>query len=139
MNTYIGNRLVRAQPMSQQAYDEYRGAWGTPVPGPAKEGYLVEDPKGDANTLAYRGNVSWIAKRNFEAEFINLGDLTEQVPHAQRLLGELAQLQEKLSGLGLFIKSDHFFKLNYKQRELMLEQSRVMTRYLFILEERLLN
>ena len=137
MNTYIGSKLVTAKPMSLAAYDEYRGSWAKPGLGQPTEGYLVEDPKGTANTLAYKGGISWIPKLNFESEFIDLGNLTETLPHVQRLHGELAQLQEKLSGLILFTKSDHFFKLNHKQRELLLEQSRVMTRYVFILEERM--
>ena len=138
MHTYIGSRLVLAQPMRQHDYDEYRGSWA--VPDPAKqqvEGYLFEDPKGSANTLAYKGHVSWLPKLNFESEFTDLGNLQEIPPHIQRIHGELAQLHEKLSGLLTFTKSDHFFKLNYKQRELMLEQSRVMTRYVFILEDRI--
>lgn len=138
MNTYIGNRIVQAQPMSHQAYDTYRGSWA--VPDLAKQqtpGYLFEDPKGTANTLAYKGHVAWLPKLNFECEFTNLGDLSAKPAHVQRLHGELAQLHEKLSGLLAFTKSDHFFKLDFKQRELMLEQSRVMTRYIFILEERI--
>lgn len=138
MHTYIGSRIVQAQAMSEQAYDEYRGAWAKPDPTkPVNPGYIFEDPKGSANTLAYKGHVSWLPKCNFESEFTNLGDLSAESPHVQRLHGELAQLHEKLSGLLTFTKSDHFFKLNFKQRELMLEQSRVMTRYIFILEERI--
>lgn len=137
MNTYIGSKLVTAAPMSQQAYSHFRSQ---PVPEdayPHAEGFLVEDPKGKANTLSYKGEMSWIPRLQFEAEYLNLGDLKEVPAHIQRLHAELAQLREKLSGLVLFIKSDAFFKLNQKHRELLLEQTRVMTRYLFILEERI--
>ena len=137
MNTYIGNRLIQAKPMNQQAYDLYRGSWAKPIEGIAAEGYLLEDPKGTANTLSYRGNVSWLPKLQFEANFINLGSLKDKPPHEQRLFGELAQLQEKLSGLLTFTKSEQFLKLNFKQRDLLQEQSRVMTRYVSILEDRI--
>ena len=139
MNTYIGNRLIKAQPMTRAGYNAMRG-WNLPADENGTDlGYLTEDPKGADNTLAYKGHVSWLPKLNFECEFTDLGDLSAKPPHEQRLHGELAQLHEKLSGLLAFIKSDHFFKLAYKQRELMLEQSRVMTRYVFILEDRISN
>ena len=137
MNTYIGSKLVTAAPMSQQAYSHFRSQ---PIPEDSwaqAEGFLVEDPKGKANTLCYSGAVSWLPHLQFRAEYLDLGDLKEVPPYLQRLHGELAQLQEKLSGLILFIKSDHFFKLNHKHRELLLEQTRVMTRYVFILEDRI--
>ena len=137
MNTYIGNRLIQAKPMSQQVYDEYRGSWAKPSLETTAEGYLLDDPKGSTNTLSYRGNISWLPKLQFEANFINLGPLQDKPPHEQRLFGELAQLQEKLSGLLTFTKSDQFLKLNFKQRDLLQEQSRVMTRYVSILEDRI--
>ena len=139
MNTYIGSKLVTAAPMSQGAYSHFRSQ---PLPESSyagAAGFLVEDPKGIANTLCYQGEVSWLSALKFESEYLDLGDLREVPAHVQRLHGELAQLQEKLSGLMLFTKSDKFFKLNFKQRELLLEQSRVMTRYVFILEDRISN
>lgn len=137
MNTYIGSKLVTATSMTYIAYSHFRD---DPLPEankPYEEGFLVENPKGPANTLCYQGEVSWLPKLQFAAEYLSLGDIRKMPSQLQRLHGELAQLQEKLSELLLFIKSDKFFKLSFKKRELLLEQSRVMTRYLFILEDRI--
>lgn len=137
MNTYIGSKLVKAMPMTKEAYGHFRG---NPPPEDDWEdepGYLLEDPKGIANTLSYSGLISWMPAMHFESEYINMGDLTGIPDYQQRLLGELAQLQERLSTLLLFTKSDKLYKLNQRNRDLLLEQARVMTQYLFILEDRL--
>lgn len=137
MNTYIGSKLVTAVPMSQATYCHFRSQ---PIPEDSwghAEGFMVEDPKGKANTMSYTGQMSWMPRLQFESEYLDLGAIRHEAPYRQRLLAELAQLQEKLSGLLLFIKSDAFYKLSFKERELLLEQSRVMTRYVFILEDRI--
>jgi hypothetical protein len=67
MKTYIGTKIINAEPMTRQAYNDFRG-W----PLPADEngfdkGYLVEyTDGGKANTGAFRGYVSWSPKEQFD-------------------------------------------------------------------------
>lgn len=60
MNSYIGVKLVNAEPMSRGEYNVFRG-WTLPADeDPADEGYLVEYRDGGrANTDKYVGYVSW--------------------------------------------------------------------------------
>ena len=137
MNTYIGSKMVNAAPMSQAAYSHFRSQ---PIPEGVygcAEGFLIEDPKGPANTLSYKGEMNWLPRLQFEAEYLDLGNLKGQSREIQQIKADLAQLQTKMDQMRLFISSDKFLRHTFRERELMLEQSRVMTRYVFILEDRI--
>ena len=136
MNHFIGTKIVLAKPMTRQEYNDYRG-WKLPENENGNDaGYLVEYPEGISNHAEHRGYISWSPKSQFDMAYIGLGNLQKFPSHEQRVFGELAQLGNRLTALQKFSKDDRFLKLPYKIRDLMLEQCRVMTRYLFILEDR---
>ena len=70
MQTYIGTKIIRAKPMTRQAYNDFRG-WEVPADeNPADDGYLVEYVDGvKANTPEYTGYVSWSPKDVFERAY----------------------------------------------------------------------
>ena len=67
MNTYIGTKIIRAAPMTRQAYNDFRG-WTLPADeNGADEGYLVEYMDGGKpNTATHAGYVSWSPKEQFD-------------------------------------------------------------------------
>ncbi len=64
---YIGTKLIRAEPMTRQAYNDFRG-WTLPADeNGADEGYLVEYlDGGKPNVPTHEGYVSWSPKAQFE-------------------------------------------------------------------------
>lgn len=137
MQNYVGTKMLLAMPMTRQDYNEYRG-WKVPSDERGSdEGYLVEYPDGVSNHPEHRGYISWSPKGQFDMAYLNLGKMQGYAPHEQRVVGELAQLEQRLSALQKFTKDDRFLKLHFRTRELMQDQLRVMTRLAFILEERI--
>lgn len=60
METYIGTKILEAEPMTRGSYNEYRG-WEIPADeNPADEGYLVRYPD---------GYISWSPKDVFEEAY----------------------------------------------------------------------
>lgn len=137
MQTYIGSKLVKAIPMTQQAFSTYTSGEHPAYESPDTEGFLLEDPKGSSNHPDHAGQISWMHGSHFRSEFKSIA-LPDSAPdHLQRLAGELVLLQQKLIDLTLFLKSDKFLKLHFTARDLLQEQARIMSRYITILEERL--
>jgi hypothetical protein len=66
LKSYIGVKLVKAQPMSRLEYNKYRG-WNVPEDeNPEDEGYLVEYSGSDSNHKDHEGYISWCPKEQFE-------------------------------------------------------------------------
>jgi hypothetical protein len=73
MTQFLGHKLVNAEPMTRQAYNDYRG-WKLPDDeNGADEGYLVEYVDGSnanrPNTPDRAGYVSWSPKDVFEYSY----------------------------------------------------------------------
>lgn len=70
MNTYIGTKLLKAQPMDRRDYVHYRG-WDLPKDENGDDqGYLVEYiDGGPANDERHVGYISWSPKEVFEAAY----------------------------------------------------------------------
>lgn len=68
--TYIGTKLIRAEPMTRQAYNDFRG-WALPADEDGTdEGYLVEYlDGGKPNTTTHAGYVSWSPKAQFDSAY----------------------------------------------------------------------
>jgi hypothetical protein len=68
--TYIGTKMIRAQPMTHAAYNEFRG-WTLPENETDKgDGYLVEYlDGGKPNVSTHAGYVSWSPKDVFDAAY----------------------------------------------------------------------
>lgn len=67
MNQYIGTKLIKAEPMTRQAYNDFRG-WTLPADeNGADKGYLVEYlDGGKPNTPTHAGYVSWSPAEQFD-------------------------------------------------------------------------
>jgi hypothetical protein len=70
MQQHIGTKLINAEPMNRQAYNDLRG-WTIPADeNPADEGYLVEYiDGGQANHPDFKGYISWSPKDVFERAY----------------------------------------------------------------------
>ena len=68
--TYIGTKLIHAEPMTRQAYNDFRG-WTLPADEDGTdEGYLVEYlDGGKPNTTTHAGYVSWSPKAQFDSTY----------------------------------------------------------------------
>lgn len=67
MKTYIGTKLIRAEAMTRQAYNDFRG-WPLPANESGSDaGYLVEYlDGGKPNTSTHAGYVSWSPAEQFD-------------------------------------------------------------------------
>lgn len=69
MKSYIGTKLVNMEPMTRQAYNDFRG-WVLPEDeNGSDEGYLVVYPDSSPNTDAYDGYVSWSPKTQADVAY----------------------------------------------------------------------
>lgn len=138
MKTYIGTKLIRATPMSRQAYNDLRG-WTVPVDeDPSDEGYLVEYLDGGApNVVGFNGYVSWSPRRQFEQAYVDIGDDTGLKPHQIRVLGEKAELDDKRAKLIAFIQSPFFENVEASERAHLTRQITIMDDYSAVLGERI--
>lgn len=91
MNTYIGNKVIQAKPMTRQEYNTLRG-WTVPVDeNPADEGYLVEYMDGgQPNLPGFAGYVSWSPTDVFERAYrktsaMTFGDALVMLKAGQRV------------------------------------------------------
>lgn len=137
MTVYSCNKLVSAVPMNRGDYNAYRG-WITPTNEDASdEGYLVENLEGASNHPDHMGAITWTGKLQFDYCHLSIGEVGLKPDFRQRLLAEQVELDTRIHKLSAFTRSDRFLKLPYPARELLLEQCRVMTRYNFILHDRI--
>lgn len=83
------------------------------------------------------GYTSWSPKDVFEQAYIGIGQVKERPPHVQRVIGEKAQLDDRLKKLRAFIKTPGFKELSAKSQELLSAQAGAMGEYSDLLQERL--
>jgi len=77
MKTYIGQKRIKARPMSREEYNEYR-RWGHPADeNGADEGYLVEYlDSPNSNHPDHDGYISWSPKDVFDRAYREVDGLT---------------------------------------------------------------
>lgn len=143
MKTYIGTKIINAQPMTRQAYNDFRG-WELPKDENGDDpGFLVEYVDGGkANTPQYAGYVSWSPADVFERAYRPLPDLTpEQMaslqPHQQRVVIEKAELDEKLAKLYAFMNGDLYQSIDTAEKVRLEDQTDIMEAYSRLLGERI--
>ncbi|AYR23012.1 crAss001_48 related protein [Herbaspirillum rubrisubalbicans] len=85
-----------------------------------KEGYAVKYSD---------GYTSWSPKDVFEAAYIDIGHVGHLPPHQQRVVGEKAELDDKLIKLTGFIGTPIFAGLDELEQGRMREQARFMLAY----------
>lgn len=83
------------------------------------------------------GYTSWSPKKAFEEAYLPIGQVKALPPHVQRVIGEKAQLDDRLSKLSAFIKTPAFKDLSAKSQELLTAQAGAMGEYSDLLVERL--
>ncbi|QXG49206.1 crAss001_48 related protein [Pseudomonas viridiflava] len=83
------------------------------------------------------GYTSWSPKDVFDQSYIGIGQVKELPPHVQRVIGEKAQLDDRLAKLSAFIKTPGFKELSAKSQELLTAQAGAMGEYSDLLAERL--
>lgn len=138
MKTYIGTKIINAKPMTRGEYNAFRG-WTLPADeNGADEGHLVEYTDGGAaNHPAFKGYVSWSPSDVFEKAYIKVGEVSHLQPHQQRVVGEAAELKDKLDKLKAFLSSEFFKSIPDPERDRLHAQAVVMGQYHSILMERI--
>ncbi len=77
MNTYIGTKMIKAQPMNRADYNMYRG-WGLSADENGGDaGYLIEYiGGGQGNHPDHEGYISWSPKEVFDREYRKTSGMT---------------------------------------------------------------
>lgn len=109
---FIGTKIVTAWPQDKD---------GTP-------GYAVKYSD---------GYTSWSPKAAFEESYIAIGHISHKPAFIQRLVGERAQLDEKITKLRAFISSDAGKTVCGIDGALLLEQLDLMISYRDVVSKRL--
>lgn len=99
MKTYIGTKVVRAEPLSRQEYNDLRN-WHLPADeNGADEGYLVEyTDGGKPNHHAFEGYISWSPKEQFELAYLPVPEGVQPIvlyvtqPALELVIGALRKL-----------------------------------------------
>lgn len=138
MKTYIGTKIIQATPMTRLDYNIYRG-WGLPADeNGADEGYLVEyTDGGKGNDSRHAGYISWSPKAQFDAAYLEIGDVSGMPAHQQRVVAEKAELDDKKGKLSAFTQTDFFESLPVAERTRLLKQFEIMIGYSVVLAERI--
>lgn len=141
-SVYIARKSVLATLMTEAEFTELMASGGLTFPteetDPEVEvGFMVEVPEGACNHADYSGHLSWVPQAEFLYRHQALGTDSEEPEFLQRLRVEKIQLDQRLKDLMAYTKSDGFMNLIYAQRDLLLEQGRIMNRYSVVLDTRI--
>jgi hypothetical protein len=137
MHTYLGTKLVKAEPMTRLEYNEYRG-WTPPHGEDDEEGYLVEYlDGGKANHASHTGYISWSPKDVFEFSYTPVGEQGEYLPHEYRVVIEKAQLDAKIERLRMFIAGSVYESVYAAEQDRLQAQLTKMLDLSDILAERI--
>jgi hypothetical protein len=137
MHTYLGTKLVKAEPMTRLEYNEYRG-WTPPHGEDDEEGYLVEYlDGGKANHASHTGYISWSPKDVFEFSYTPVGEQGEYLPHEYRVVIEKAQLDAKIERLRTFIAGSVYESVYAAEQDRLQAQLTKMLDLSDILAERI--
>lgn len=136
MKTYIGVKIVQAEPLTLGEYNTRRG-WKIPADeDPARAGFYLKYPD---------GYVSWSPREIFQGAYRLVSSeergLVIAAPKPgnfyDRLLAESQELEERYDKLGAFIESDDFDRLPADDARDLLTQRGAMKDYREILGQRI--
>lgn len=131
MKQYTGTKVVNAEPMTRQEYNDLR-VWDLPADEDGSdEGYLTEDIKAPSNLEGWDGYISWTPKDMFEKTY-----LPSEHP-IDRMAIENLQLLAKLKALDDLLDGDKPEKISDKQWSLLQSQRAYMKGYFKVLDERI--
>lgn len=134
--TYIGVKIILGQPMTRGDYNTYRG-WETPERENAEDdGYLVEYPDSAPNHPDHLGYISWSPKSVFDKSHVPVGNTEGLEPFVIRLLGERAELNDRLAKLNTFLRQD-VVPVDDNSLQLLHVQKQAMEDLLGVLDRRL--
>ena len=138
MKTYTGTKIVTAKPMNRADYNKYRN-WVLPDNEEGSDdGYLVEyTDGGKANDSRHAGYISWSPKAQFDAAYIDIGDVSALPAHMQRVVAEKAELDAKISALTKFMTTLFWSSLLNSEQRLLRAQAVHMDGYSGVLGERI--
>lgn len=141
-SVYIAKKTVLATPMTEATFQQLMQNGGlVPQPDepevPEEVGFMVEVPEGVSNHKDFSGHLSWMPYAEFLYRHQAIGPHSTTPAFIQRMQVEQVQLDQRLKDLLQYTKSDAFGVLSHNQRELLLEQARVMLRYSYVLNERI--
>lgn len=128
MKTYIGTKIIKAEPMSHEDWLRSQEKWseGQETAG---DGYMVSYPD---------GYISWSPKKVFEDAYLDMGDVDGMPPHQQRVVGEYTELKDKSSKLSAFILDNPIFlTLSEGEQSRLRKQNELMAQYCDVLSERI--
>ena len=114
MQSYIGTKRINGEPMTRQAYNDFRGWCLPPDENGADEGYLVEYVNGGpANTSAYAGYVSWSPKEVFDQAYRQTDALTfGEALEALKMGNKVARQGWNGKGMFLYLVDGSTFEVN---------------------------
>lgn len=137
MRTYIGTKIVKAEPMTRAEYNAFR-KWDLPADEDGSDrGFLVEYLDGGGpNVPGREGYVSWSPADVFERSYVSLPPTDGLEPYQVRVVAERAELEDRLSKLVSFIGRPAFDDLPQDERARMVRQRRLMEQYAEVLGER---
>lgn len=138
MKTYIGTKIINAEPMNRQAYNDLRG-WTVPAnENPSDDGYLVEYRDGGTpNVPGFTGYVSWSPKAQFEVAYVEIGETSLLFEYQVRVAGEKAELDARREKLYAFTQKAAFDALEVREKSLLSRQLILMDDLSSVLGERL--
>jgi hypothetical protein len=120
VKTYIGTKIIQAEPREKN--------YG-PVEQQGQPGYTVVYPD---------GYTSWSPAAAFEGAYIEMGEVSGLPEHQQRVVGEKAQLDDKMKKLFAFMQTEKFQQLCDEPEQLrLIEQHHAMEAYSTLLGERI--
>ncbi len=96
--------------------------------GEDKPGYTVVYPD---------GYTSWSPADVFEKAYIEIGDVAHMPPHQQRVVGEAAELRDKLAKLRTFLDGKFFTTLPIAEQGRLIAQATFMNCYHDTLNDRI--
>lgn len=108
---YIGTKIIEAWPAQKDGVDGYSVKYA--------DGYT-----------------SWSPKDVFEAAYLPLGHISHLPPHVQRMVGELAELDDRHGKLAGFLKTSAFLGLSEDDRNDLSAQFLHMADYGNVLRRR---
>lgn len=138
MTPYYINKQVKAKPMTFGEFSEYASVSYKEgyCCADDSEGYMVEHLEALPNANGHSGGIRWVPKDEFEFTHKHLGEHVHLNASQLRVVAEYDQLMVRLTSLNNWLKTDSLQYLRLRDRELLLDQSRLMTKLSFVLDER---
>jgi Protein of unknown function (DUF2829) len=114
MNTYIGTKIIVAQPMNRQDYNDYRG-WDLPDDEDGSDaGFLVEyKDGGKSNHPNHKGYISWSPADVFANAYRQTSGMSfGQAIEAVKMGLKVARTNWNGKGMFIFLVPGSTFKVN---------------------------